>query len=84
MTISTQEPVLQNILKQTAQLSHWQLLQLIASLAELAQQTAPPVAPPVHKWTDIEGIVEGNLTGMDAQTWVNKVREEEWEREIPR
>lgn len=84
MTISTQEPVLQSILKQSAQLSHRQLLQLIASLAEQAQQTAPPVEKPLYKWTDIEGIVEGDLTGMDAQEWVNKVRAEEWEREIPR
>ncbi|MCA9995043.1 MAG: hypothetical protein KDE56_04810 [Anaerolineales bacterium] len=84
MTILTQEPALHTILKQTAQLSHNQLLQLIAYLAEQAQQTAPSVEKPDYEWTDIEGIVEGNLTGMDAQEWVNKVRAEEWEREIPR
>jgi len=85
MTVKTQESPLQSILEQVSRLSHRDLLKLMVYLAEQAQQTAPKAeAASRYQWTDIEGILDKPLTGMDAQDWVNQIRTQEWRRDIPR
>jgi hypothetical protein len=74
-------PRLQSILKEASALSHDELLHLIAYLAEQAQYKTVRESAPTYQWTDIEGIVEDSLTGMDAQEWVNQVRAQDWERD---
>jgi len=75
-------PRVHTILQEAATLSQSDLLHLIAQLAERAQQQTSPEAASTVQWTDIEGILEGSLTGMDAQEWVNQMREQDWERDV--
>lgn len=88
MTMYAPDSPLQHIREQAIQLSHTEVLQLIAYLIEQAQQTAPQnddiVQPKKYYWRDMAGIAPNLLEGQDAQEWVNKIRAEEWEREIPR
>lgn len=85
MTVQTPESPLQSILEQVSRLSHRDMLKLMVYLAEQAQQTAPKAESASHyQWTDIEGILDEPLTGMDAQEGVNQIRAQEWERDIPR
>jgi hypothetical protein len=75
-------PRLQNILQEVSALSQAELLHLIAYLADRAQQQILHESTPTYQWTDIEGILEGSLTGMDAQEWVNQIRQQDWERDV--
>lgn len=84
MVAQTQTPVLESIRKQAAQLSQQELLQLIAYLAEQVSEATPQAQQPVYKWSDIAGIAPNLLEGRDAQEWVNEIRAQEWERDIPR
>ena len=81
MLSTSESPRLQNILKEAATLSQAELLHLIAHLADRAQQQTVSQTP-TYQWTDIEGILEGSLTGMDAQQWVSQMREQDWERDV--
>ena len=64
------------------QLSQLELLELITDLAQRAQETAVSEPQPVYKWRDIAGAAPNLLEGQDAQTWVNQIRSEEWERSV--
>lgn len=68
---------LTEILQTVPRLTHAELLELIAYLAQQARQTATP--PTTYYWRDIAGIAPNLLGGQDAQEWVNKTRQE-WER----
>jgi len=68
---------LNGILQTVPQLSHAELLELIAHLAQQAQQTA--VLQTTYYWCDIAGIAPDMLAGEDAQEWVNQTRQE-WDR----
>ena len=70
---------LQRILQTVPQLSQAEMLELIAYLAQKAQQTA--TSQPTYYWQDIAGIAPNLLEGQDAQAWVNQVRQE-WHRAI--
>ncbi|MCP4421580.1 MAG: hypothetical protein GY805_33630 [Chloroflexi bacterium] len=73
---------LQAILAEIPALSHNETLELIAYLAQYAQRTASPKQASKYSWRDIAGIAPNLLEGQDAQDWVNKIRTEEWERDI--
>ncbi|MCZ7670343.1 MAG: hypothetical protein M5U34_25895 [Chloroflexi bacterium] len=68
------------ILQTVPRLSHAELLELIAYLAQQAQQTA--VRQTTYSWHDIAGIAPNLLAGQDAQEWVNQTRQE-WDRVHP-
>ncbi len=74
---------LQIIKKEASSLSQTEMLELIAYLAQYAQQTTVLKEPaPDYSWQDIAGIAPGLLEGMDAQEWINKIRTEEWDRDV--
>lgn len=73
---------LDQILRAIPRLSQAELLELIAYLARRAQKTAVSEPSPLYKWSDMAGVAPDLLEGQDAQTWVNQVRTEEWERDI--
>ena len=77
-----QSPHMQTILQEVTELSQAELLHLIAYLAERAQQQVLHESAPTYAWTDIEGILEDSLTGMDAQDWVDQIRAQDWERDV--
>ncbi len=83
MLQATTSPRLQPILQASRELSQAERLELIARLQQEAQQIVTPT-PPLYTWQDVEGILDEPLTGMDAQEWVSKIRDEEWERDLPR
>jgi hypothetical protein len=76
----TKSSPLDKILQAVPQLSQSEKLELIAYLAQQAQQTAVPA--PTYYWRDIAGIAPNLLAGQDAQEWVNQTRQE-WDREQP-
>lgn len=80
--LQTQSPHLRNILTEVVRLTPKELLQLIGYLAEMAEQTISEPESPRYQWTDIEGVLDESLVGMDAQEWVNQMRAHD--REIPR
>jgi hypothetical protein len=71
---------LNEILQTVPRLSHSELLELIAYLAQQARQTDVNQEP--YYWRDIAGIAPDLMKGQDAQEWVNKVRQE-WDRDRP-
>jgi hypothetical protein len=71
---------LNEILQAASRLSHAETLELIAYLAQQAQQTAVTQTP--YYWSDIAGIAPDLLGGQDAQEWVTKIRRE-WDRGQP-
>jgi hypothetical protein len=79
-TTQNDDAPLAKILQTVPQLSHSEILELIAYLAEQARQTAAPST--IYYWRDIAGIAPNLLEGQDAQEWVNGVRQE-WERDQP-
>ncbi len=76
-------PSLNQIIKIVPQLSQKELLELIAYLAQQAQETAVAEPTPRYQWRDIAGAAPGLLAGQDAQEWVNQVRTDEWDRHVP-
>ena len=75
-------PAFRQIQQVAPQLSQVELLELITYLARQAQETAVSEPKPVYKWRDIAGAAPDLLEGQDAQTWINQVRIEEWERNV--
>ncbi len=75
-------PAFRQIRQAAPQLSQIELLELITYLAQQARETAVSEPKPTYKWRDIAGVAPDLLEGQDAQTWVNQVRAEEWERNV--
>ena len=72
------EPQFQNLAKKVRQLSHQQALEMMAILTQQLQRTAP--LNKQTSWLDFAGIAPNLLDGQDAQTWINELRETEWEK----
>lgn len=74
---------LNQIIKIVPQLSQPELLELIAYLARQAQETAVSEPAPRYQWHDLAGVAPDLLAGQDAQEWINQVRTDEWDRNVP-
>jgi hypothetical protein len=72
-------PTVETLLKQAEQLSREARLELISRLAD--QMRVQPIPSSKHKVSEFRGIAPNLLTGTDAQTWVNQLRDEWNDRE---
>lgn len=63
---------LDEILQTIPRLSHSEVLDLIAYLAQQAKQMDSPQE--TYYWRDLAGIAPDLLKGQDAQEWVNEGR----------
>jgi hypothetical protein len=71
---------LNEILQTVPHLSHDEMLELIAYLAQQARQTER--SQEIYYWRDIAGIAPDLMKGQDAQEWISQVRQE-WDRDQP-
>jgi hypothetical protein len=71
---------LNEILQTIPRLSHDEMLELIAYLAQQARQKEG--AQEIYYWRDIAGIAPDLMKGQDAQEWISQVRQE-WDRDQP-
>ncbi|MBE9011746.1 hypothetical protein IQ250_16195 [Pseudanabaenaceae cyanobacterium LEGE 13415] len=76
------DPLVETLLKQAEQLPDEARLELISRLADQMRLKAAPVASQKHKFTEFRGIAQNVMQGMDAQDWVNQLRDEWDDREI--
>ena len=67
--------LLEDITKQTKQLTHSEQLKLIAYLAEQVRLQRPMFTSRRH-WREIAGAASYPLVGEDAQSWVSRSRQE--------
>lgn len=74
-------PLVETLLKQAEQLPLEDCLELISRLADQIRLQNSSVSSPKHKVSEFHGIAPNLLTGMDAQTWVNQLRDEWDDRE---
>ena len=74
------EPQFQNVVEKVRQLSHVQALEMMTILIQQLQKTAP--VNQKASLLDFAGIAPNLLEGQDAQTWVNEIREKEWNRDF--
>ena len=77
LTKSKSSP-LNEILQSIPRLTHAEILELIAYLAQQAKQT--DTSQETYYWGDIGGIAPDLLEGQDAQEWVSQVRQD-WDRD---
>ena len=80
-TPSSKSSTLNEILQTIPQLSQDEILELIAYLAQQAQQ--PAAQHETYYWGDLAGIAPDLLKGQDAQEWINNSRRE-WDRDRPK
>jgi hypothetical protein len=71
---------LNDILQTVPRLSHDEILELIAYLAQQARQKEGQQE--TYYWCDIAGIAPDLMKGQDAQEWISQVRQE-WKRDQP-
>lgn len=71
---------LNEILQTVPRLSHDEMLELIAYLAQQVRQKEE--AQEIYYWRDIAGIDPDLMGGQNAQEWINQVRQE-WECDQP-
>lgn len=69
-------PLVETLLKQAEQLPHKARLELISRLADQMRLQPAPVPTQKHKVTEFRGIAPNLIAGMDAQAWVNQLRDE--------
>lgn len=68
--------LLQQILSQVDQLTPEEQMQVIGHLTTQIQTHAVITSKPKRSWQNLEGVVPNLLNGEDAQTWVNRQRDE--------
>jgi hypothetical protein len=73
--------VLQQILNELAQLTPEEQWQVMGYLMNQLQHRAVVTAKPTKSWQEIEGVAPNLLGGVDAQDYVNSLRDEWDERE---
>jgi hypothetical protein len=72
---------IERVLSEIDQLTLIEQMQVLEHLVKQIKQSVEAVAvteKPKHKVTDFYGIAPNLLEGMDAQVWVNQLRDE-WE-----
>lgn len=74
--------LLEDITRQTKQLTHSEQLKLIAYLAEQLRLQQTKAAPP-RRWQEIAGAASYPLVGEEAQSWVVRLRQESDEARNP-
>jgi hypothetical protein len=74
-------PLLQQILQEIDQLTPAEQMEVMGYLAERAKQYVAP-AKLQRSVGEFAGIAPNLLDGMDAQDWVNQLRDEWDEREV--
>ncbi len=71
---------LEELVKQTEQLTLEEQLALVAQIAERARSGikagAQPSKPARRKWREIRGMATYPMLGEDAQAWVSRTRRE--------
>lgn len=77
-TSKSKSSPLDEILQTVPRLSHTEVLDLIAYLAQQAKHMDAPQE--TYYWRDLAGIAPDLLKGQDAQSWVNEMRQE-WDRD---
>jgi hypothetical protein len=72
-------PLVDRVLSEIEQLSLAEQMQVLEHLVQQMKQSIPvPVKPKKHKLSEFRGIAPNLLEGMDAQEYVNQLRNE-WE-----
>lgn len=74
-------PLVETLLKQAEQLPQEARLELISRLADQLRVQTTPASSQKHRVSEFRGIASNLLEGMDAQTWVNQLRDEWDDRE---
>jgi hypothetical protein len=74
-------PLVEALLKQAEQLPPEDCLDLISRLADRIRVQNSSVSSPKYKVSEFRGIAPNLLVGIDAQMWVNQLRDEWDDRE---
>ena len=74
-------PSLQQLINELDQLAPEEQWQVIGHLMSQLQQRAVVTAKPRKSWQEVEGVAPDLLKGVDAQEYVNSLRDEWDERE---
>jgi hypothetical protein len=73
--------LLQQVLKEINQLTPEEQWQVMGHLMNQLQHRAVVTAKPTKSWQEVEGVAPNLLGGVDAQDFVNSLRDEWDERE---
>jgi hypothetical protein len=79
--------LIERVLSEIDQLTLAEKMQVLEHLVKQIKQSVEVVAvtqKPKYKVTEFSGIAPNLLEGMDAQVWVNQLRDEWEEREVLR